>query len=387
LTIDDEGGAMKINRYVAVCTLVAGVVLSQSSWPVEMRAQSAGPVQSGLQYEVDPSWPKPLPERWVTGELGGVCVDANDHVFVLSRANLYPGIEEIAQAAPPVMEFDQAGNVVNSWGDRKAMAEALHGCSFDPQGNMWIAGNGDGFIQKYSRDGKLLMQIGEKGKVDSKDGTVKSPFLNASPVAFYSPTQIAVDPSNGEVFVSDGYGNKRVAVFDRTGKFLRQWGRQGTTADAAAGVGGAFVNIVHCVVLGNDGLVYVCDRNGDRIQVFDKSGAFKRSIPIPILYRPAYTGNGTAGSLAFSRDADQRYMFIGDFSDKLIRVFDRVSGKELAQFGRPGSHQLGGIASPHGIAVDSSSNVYVAESLDGRRIQRFKPVVGAKPPSTRPVSK
>ena len=218
------------------------------------------------------------------------------------------------------------------------------------------------------------MQIGVKGTVDSADGKLQSRFLNASPVAFYSPTQVAVDPANGDLFVADGYGNKRVAVFDKTGKFLRQWGRQGTTAEAAAGVGGAFVNIVHCVVLGNDGLVYVCDRNGDRIQVFDKTGAFKRNIPVPSVFRPSYTGNGTAGNVVFSRDPDQKYMFIGDFSNKLIRVFDRVSGKELSRFGRPGSHQIGGLASPHGIAVDSKGNVYVGESLDGRRVQRFKPV-------------
>src|SRR6187549_473292 len=125
--------------------LVAALVLAPLFWPaseMRVRAQAA---TTGPQYEVDPSWPKQLPERWVTGELGGVCVDANDHVFVLSRANLYPGIAEIAQPAPPVMEFDQAGNVVNSWGNRDAMAEALHGCSFDAEGNMWIAGNGDGF--------------------------------------------------------------------------------------------------------------------------------------------------------------------------------------------------------------------------------------------------
>ena len=368
---------MTTKRCVGALALIAVVVLSSPFWrSMEVSAQSARPALNGPQFEVDPSWPKPLPERWVTGELGGVCVDANDHIFVLSRANLYPGISEIAQAAPPVMEFDQTGNVVNSWGNRQMMAEALHGCSFDAQGNIWIAGNGDGFIQKYSRDGKLLLQIGVKGKVDSADGTLKSRFLNASPVAFYSPTLVAVDPVNGEVFVSDGYGNKRVAVFDKTGKFLRQWGRQGTTAEAAAGVGGVFVDIVHCVVMGNDGLLYVCDRNGDRIQVFDKTGAFKRSIPTPLVFRAPYTGNGGAGSLALSRDAAQKYMYVGDFSDKLIRVFDRVSGKELSQFGRPGSHQLGGIASPHGIAVDSKGNVYVAESLDGRRVQRFKPVGG-----------
>jgi DNA-binding beta-propeller fold protein YncE len=344
--------AMNTKRCAGALALAAAVVLSSSFWCPDVSAQSAQPPLNGPQFEVDPSWPKPLPERWVTGELGGVCVDANDHVFVLSRPNLYPGIEEIAQPAPPVMEFDQTGNVVNSWGNRQSMADALHGCSFDAQGNIWIAGNNDGFIQKYSHDGKLLLQIGVKGKVDSADGKLQSRFLNASPVAFYSPTQVAVDPANGDLFVADGYGNKRVAVFDKAGKFLRQWGRQGTTAEAAAGVGGAFVNIVHCVVLGNDGLVYVCDRNGDRIQVFDKTGAFKRNIPVPGVFRPSYTGNGTVGNVVFSRDPDQKHMFIGDFSNKLIRVFDRVSGKELSRFGRPGSHQIGGRASTHGIPVD-----------------------------------
>ena len=375
---------MTTKRCVGAWALIAAVVLSSPFWPsTRMSAQSSRPALNGPQFEVDPSWPKPLPERWVTGELGGVCVDAKDHIFVLSRNNLYPGIAEIAQPAPAVMEFDQAGNVVNSWGDRQVMAENLHGCSFDPQGNIWIAGNNDGFIQKYSRDGKLLLQIGVKGKVDSADGKLKSQFQNASQVAFYSPTQVAVDPGNGDLYVSDGYGNKRVVVFDKTGKFLRQWGRQGTTAEAAAGVGGAFVNIVHCIVMANDGLLYVCDRNGDRIQVFDKTGAFKRNIPTPVLFRAPYTGNGGAGAIAFSRDADQKYMYVGDFSDKLVRVFDRVSGKELSQFGRPGSHQLGGIASPHAIAIDSRGNLYVAESLDGRRVQRFKPVSGGTPTAAR----
>ena len=372
---------MTTSRFSRTLVLLWAVVCAPALWSsAALTAQSVRPA-AAPQFEVDPSWPKPLPERWVTGELGGVCVDAKDHVFVLSRANLYPGIAEIAQAAPAVMEFDPAGNVVHSWGDRQVMPEALHSCTFDADGNMWIAGNGDGFIQKYSRDGKLLLQIGVKGKVDSEDGTVKSRFLNASQTSFYSPTQVAVDPVNGDLFVADGYGNKRVVVFDKAGKFLRQWGRQGTTADAAAGIGGVFVNIVHCIVMGNDGLLYVCDRNGDRVQVFDKAGTFKRSIATPILFRPPYTGNGGAGAIAFSRDAEQRYMYVGDFSDKLVRVFDRVSGKELAQFGRPGSHQLGGIASPHAIAIDSKGNVYVAESLDGRRVQRFVPVGSGTPPS------
>src|SRR6185503_12789609 len=138
-----QEGTMKTKRCVGAWALITAAVVSSPFWrSMEGSAQSARPALNGPQFEVDPSWPKQLPERWVTGELGGVCVDANDHVFVLSRANLYDGIKEIAQAAPAVMEFDQTGNVVNSWGDRQVMAEQLHGCSFDPQGNIWIAGNG-----------------------------------------------------------------------------------------------------------------------------------------------------------------------------------------------------------------------------------------------------
>jgi DNA-binding beta-propeller fold protein YncE len=372
---------MKDRSFVTAVALTAfASVMTALLTPASAGAQSASAPSSldGPRYEVDPFWPKPLPERWVTGELGGVCVDANDHVFVLARANLYPALTAIVQPAPAVMEFDQAGNLVNSWGDRQAMADLLHGCHIDFEGHLWTAGNGDGFIQKYTRDGRRLLQIGSKGTVDSVDGKTTSRFQNSSKTAFFSPTEVAVDPQNGDFYVADGYGNKRIAVFDKTGTFLRQWGRQGTTGDAAAGVGGAFVNIVHCVSLGNDGLVYVCDRNGDRIQVFDKNGTFKRNIPIPILFRAPYTGNGTAGSVAFSRDREQRYMFVGDFSDKVVRVFERTSGREVSRFGQPGSHQLGGIDSPHGVAVDSQGNVYVAESLDGRRIQRFKPVGGGR---------
>ncbi len=170
--------------------LVAALVLTPLFWsPSDMRvrAQSA---TTGPQFEVDPSWPKQLPERWVTGELGGVCVDANDHVFVLSRANLYPGIDgDRASRRRPVMEFDQTGNVVNSWGNRDVMAEALHGCSFDAEGNIWIAGNGDGFIQKYSHDGKLLLQIGVKGKVDSEGRHAEIPLPEREPgrVLFADP--------------------------------------------------------------------------------------------------------------------------------------------------------------------------------------------------------
>ena len=351
------------------------VALLLSVWALSAHAQT--------KFAIDPTWPKPLPEKWIFAQLGGVCVDSHDHIVVVDRRNITDEEKQTSVAGPTFVMFDRQGNVVQSWGDPKVVPEGAHGCSFDRDNNLWVAGNDDAIVQGYSHEGKLLLQIGTKNVFDSADGTDKGRFTNQSRDRLFMPAQAAVDPDTGDIYVADGYGNKRVVVFDKTGKFLRQWGRQGTTAEAAAGVGGAFVNIVHCVVLGNDGLVYVCDRNGDRIQVFDKTGDFKRSIPIPSVFRPSYTGNGTGGNVVFSRDPNQKYMFIGDFSNKLIRVFDRVSGKELSRFGRPGSHQIGGLASPHGIAVDSKGNVYVAESLDGRRVQRFKPVPGGTATSAR----
>ena len=375
---------MKTKRCVGAWALIAAVVLSSLFWlSTEMSAQSAPLPQAAHSSRSIRPGPSRCPSDG-SRESSAACASMQTTTSSSCRARTCTrALRKSRKPAPPVMEFDQAGNVVNSWGDRQVMAEALHGCSFDAQGNIWIAGNGDGFIQKYSRDGKLLLQIGVKGKVDSEDGTLKSRFLNASPVAFYSPTEVAVDPANGDVFVADGYGNKRVVVFDKTGKFLRQWGRQGTTADAAAGVGGAFVNIVHCVVMANDGLLYVCDRNGDRIQVFDKTGAFKRNIPMPILYRAPYTGNGTAGSLAFSRDAAQKYMLhrrLQRQSDSRLRS---SLGKGTLALRPPGQPPVGRHRQPARHCRRFEGNLYVAESLDGRRVQRFKQAGGGTPTAAR----
>ena len=142
-------------------------------------------------------------------------------------------------------------------------------------------------FRNYSHSGKLLMQIGNRGVVDTSDGTLKGRALNSSHTQFYMPSDIAVDPTNGDVYVADGYGNSRLAVFDRSGKFLRQWGHQGTKEEANAGVGGAFMQVVHCLVIGNDGLVYVCDRQSGRIQVFDNMGNFKNNIWIQERKQPS----------------------------------------------------------------------------------------------------
>ena len=186
---------------------------------------SPGRSQS-LNFELDASWPKPLPEKWITGQLGGVCTDSHDHVAVVNRRDITDEEIETGMQAPPILVFDRAGALVSSFGDPNAVPGSIHGCTFDRENNLYVAGNNDGIIQKYSHDGKLLMQIGTRGKFDSADGTGRGTFKNASREGFFNPAGMAIDPANGDIYVADGYGNKRVAVFDRDGRFVRQWGRK-----------------------------------------------------------------------------------------------------------------------------------------------------------------
>jgi DNA-binding beta-propeller fold protein YncE len=195
---------------------------------------------------------------------------------------------------------------------------------------------------------------------------------DSSHTQFYMPSDIAVDPANGDIYVADGYGNSRIAVFDRSGKFLRQWGHQGTKEEADAGVGGAFMQVVHCVAIGNDGLIYVCDRQADRIQVFDKMGNFKNNIWIK--RGDSLPDNwGTTWWIGFSPDREQKYMYVDDGGDEQVKILDRASGEVLASFGRPG-HQIGEFTHGHTLAVDSKGNIFVAETDWGRRVQKFEPV-------------
>jgi len=322
------------------------------------------------KYEVDPNWPKPLPENWVTGQVSGVCVDSRDHVFIVNRNDMTDKEAEVSKQAQPFIEFDADGKVVNSFGDWKTVPNNTHGCTIDNQDNFWTAGSGDGIIQKYSHGGKLLMQIGRRGIVDTSDGTLKGRALNASRTQFDLPSDIAVDPTNGDVYVSDGYGNSRIVVFDRNGKFLRQWGRQGTKEEAQAGVGGVFMQVVHCVALSSDGFGYVCDRQADRIQVFDKMGRFEKNIWIK-RGRSLPDTWGTTWWVRFSADRQQKYMYVTDGGDEQIKILDRADGQILSSFGRPG-HQLGEFTHAHTLAVDSRENVYVAETDWGRRVQKFR---------------
>jgi DNA-binding beta-propeller fold protein YncE len=361
--------------------IVAGLGISCAICnPLPNQAKAAGAASASAvpKYEIDPYWPKPLPNKWLTGDVGGVCVDAKDHVFIVNRQNLEEKEIETGVSAPPVIEFDPEGNVVNSFGDPKVVPKMLHGCYVDYENNVWIAGSGDGIVQKYTHDGsKLLLQIGTRGVVDSSDGTVDGRALNASHTGFFKPAGVAVDPGNGDIYVADGYGNSRIAVFDRNGQFLRQWGRQGTAAETEAAVGGIFLKVVHCVVIDNTGLVYVCDKQGDRVQVFDKMGNFKRNFLVNP--RPHYPNSrspelGANSWIGFSPDPEQKFMYAVDEWRDQVDIFDHATGEILGAFGRPG-HQLGEFTHGHTLAVDSKGNIYVGETRGGRRVQKFR-IVG-----------
>ena len=340
---------------------------AMQGWPrTPLQAQGHSP-----RFEVDPTWPKPLPPGWITGRLGGVCSDSHDHIIVTNRRDITDEEKETSKQAPSVLIFDRAGTLVDSWGDTTTVPATIHGCAADRDNNIWVTGSDDGLLQKYSHAGKLLMEIGKRGVVDTSNGTGKGQPLNASRTLLFFPSGLDIDPGNGDLYVADGYGNRRVVVFDREGRFLRQWGHQATKEETEAGTGGAFAQVVHCIALSNAGLVYVCDRQGDRVQVFDKTGTFLRNIWIrtgtPTLPDP----RGTAWWVGFSRDPEQRFMYVMNGRNEQVHILDHAGGKILSSFGRPG-HQLGGFTHGHTLTTDSTGNIYVAETDTGRRIQKFR---------------
>jgi DNA-binding beta-propeller fold protein YncE len=326
--------------------------------------------QNPPKFEVDASWPKPLPEGWVTGQVGGVCADAHDHIVIVNRRDITEEEMETSKQASPIIMFDSSGAMVNSFGDPDKVPNSIHGCRFDRDNNLWVGGNSDGIVQKYSHDGKFLMQIGTRGTFDSSDGTGKGKASNSAPDKLFNPAGVAIDPGNGDIYVADGYGNRRVAVFDKNGKFLRQWGRQATKQETEAGEGGVFAQVVHCVAISNAGLVYVCDRQGDRIQVFDKMGKFQRNIWIRTGTPTLPDARGTAWWVEFSGDPQQKFVYVMNGRNETVHVLDHASGKIVSTFGRPG-HQVGNFTHGHTMAVDSKGNLYVAETNWGRRVQKF----------------
>ena len=339
-------------------------------------APAPAAAQDVPRYELDPLWPKlPFGDRWLTGGLGGMCVGPDDQVIILNRQNVVPADLDGARPAPPVIELGPGGNVVRGWGDPALIGDRLHDCHVEADGSVWIVAAGTGVVRKYSPDGsELLLQIGETGRYDSSDGTRQGRPLNSDRAQFFLPASLDVDPRTGDVYVADGEtaaGNFRIAVLDRQGRFLRQWPLHRTAAERDV------TPLPHCLRVSRDGLVYVCDRQADRIQVFERTGRFIRNIDVPFdPVTPRDAGRsgtrGTAVALAFSPDPEQRLLYVLNQNRVMVDVLDRQTGEVVTSFGGGPGRYRGQFTLPHGIGVDSAGSVYVAEQ-EGRRIQKFLP--------------
>ena len=357
----------------------------------ELAGQSRNTVQAPY-FEVDPFWPKALPNHWVLGSSIGVSVDDRDHVWMIHRgsatlADKEKALEtklsdECCGAAPPVLEFDPEGTLVGHWGGPGAGYEwptSNHGITVDHKGNVWIGGNGPGDSQvlKFTKSGKFLLQV---GKANARLGAMKDgkpTYAGGSndPISFGRVAKIFVDPSANEAYLADGYLNKRVAIIDAdTGKFKRQWGAYGNKPDDTdlgpydpkAPPVQQFRSPVHCADLSNDGLVYVCDRPNNRLQVFKKDGTFVKEA----FYAKNSKGDGAPFDVAFSKDPAQTYLYLADGNNMKIRILRRDTLEELTSFG-DGGRQPGQFYAVHSIAVDSKGNLYPTETYEGKRLQKF----------------
>ena len=369
----------RTSKVVAGLLALAGLFVAQRVLQGRVDAQES-PLPT---YQVDPSWPT-VPEQWTLGQVSGVAVDSRDHVWVLQRPWSLEA-DETAQdssalccrPAPPVMEFTPEGVFVRGWGGPGEGYEwpaDEHGIHVDFNDNIWISSAGgprlpervENQLLKFSQDGTFLLQIGRRG---ASMGSLDTQNVNnAADMYVYPPTN--------EVFVADGYVNRRVVVFDATsGAFKRMWGAYGEPPDDAVsnepsyeGPGATQFNTVHGIRVSHDGLVYVADRRNNRVQVFNIDGRFQREVFIARSTKLL----GTAFSVAFSEDPEQRYLFVADAGNGRIRILDRSTLEEVSAFGRIGRY-AGQFVFLHNVAVDSRGNVYTAEVGSGRRVQKFVP--------------
>jgi DNA-binding beta-propeller fold protein YncE len=322
------------------------------------------------RFEVDASWPKELPNRWLMGQASGVAVDGRDHVWVVQRprsltedekgATLTPPRSICCVPAPPVMEFDAAGTLVQAWGGPGAGYEwpaNEHGVYVDAADHVWVGGNGehDHQVLKFTRDGRFLLQIGRAHKTGGDGDTAH----------LGRPAAMHVDVPANELYVADGYGNHRVIVFDATtGAYKRHWGASGRPP-GEPGIK-PFANPVHCVRMSRDGLLYVCDRRNNRVQVFRKDGAFVKELTVA----PATRGSGSVWDVDLSHDAAQTYLYAADGENNTVWTLLRDSGRVLTRFGRSG-RSAGQFHWVHNMAVDSKGNIYTTEVDSAKRAQKF----------------
>jgi hypothetical protein len=355
-----------------------GVVIAAASSQLAIAGQ-AGASQSMPVFQVDPSWPPKLPNNWVMGIVSSVTVDRHDHVWILQRPRT---VQESlkAQAAPPVLEFGADGKFLNAWGGAGQGYDwplTEHGITVDYKDVVWIGGSGvtDDMLLKFTTQGHFLKQFGAKGQ--SKG--------NADQVNVNRSADVFVYRKTNEAFVADGYGDRRVIVFDaETGAFKRMWGAFGNAPDSAPPSGApggppaparldtdgpgstTFGNPVHAVKISNDGLVYVADRSNRRVQVFTPDGKYVTQVFI----NRAGPSNSSAAGIGFSPDAQQQFLYVADLGNSHLLVLNRKTLRVLYQFGVRGS-MPGDFQTPHHLAVDSKGNLYTAEVNPGNRAQKF----------------
>ncbi|MGE0405934.1 MAG: hypothetical protein AB7O65_06520 [Candidatus Korobacteraceae bacterium] len=380
---------------VVLGTLAIGYSLLEKKAAVEAAGVMAP------RFEVDPMWPKPLPNHWIMGAVIGVAVDGSDNVWVIHRggsleqkeqyAAWNPPASQCCLAAPPILKFSPEGDLIGHWGGPGQGYDwpaSNHGIDVDYKGNVWIGGNGrgtapaaaalahdesrmgagsvhDSFVLKFTQQGKFLMQIGKPNQ-----GTGSN-----DPANLKLPAKTIVDPKTNELYVADGYGNRRVIVFDAdSGKYKRHWGAYGNKPDdtqlgpynPSEPLAKQFRTPVHCVVLAKDGLLYVCDRTNDRIQVFKTDGTYVKEVVI----EKNTLGDGSTFDISLSRDPEEKYLYVADGSNMKVHVLQRDTLETLATFG-DGGRQPGQFYAVHSIATDSRGNLFTTETYRGQRVQKF----------------
>jgi sugar lactone lactonase YvrE len=390
---------MKTLNQLVVAGLTLGVVVVasiQDTGVSRIALQATSKTSEVPAFEYDPAWPKPLPNNWIPGNIGAMAVDAKDHIWIAQRpgstTNLSEryGLEgngECCFPAPPVMEFDAAGTLIQAWGpihDDKgsllgkqvwgpypevAFPTSEHGIFVDYKDTVWIdSQTAPSQVMRFTRDGKFLMRIGQQEAKSSND-----------PANLAGPTGIWVDPKTNEVYIADGYRNRRVIVFDAdTGKYKRHWGAYGKRPpDGPQGgtpIEGEFnpqvrsqnFATVHCIMMSRDGLLYVCDRVNNRIQVFRPDGTYVNEAVIA-----QSKGFGAVHAIGFSPDAAQRFIYVADGANKKVWIMQRSDLAVVGSFGH-GGRRGGELLVAHALAVDSKGNVYVGETINNNRVQKFK---------------
>ncbi|GAB1261265.1 NHL repeat-containing protein [Aurantivibrio plasticivorans] len=365
---------------LGAAALASIITLGALNAKIDHVTAAEGGARMAPAFEVDPFWPKPLPNHWILGRTIGVAVDSRDHVYIVHRdqnnmfgerteIGLKTGVSECCTPAPPVLEFDPEGNLVNAWGgpgEGYSWPASNHGIEIAPNGDVWIGGNGSGdsHVLVFSRDGKFLKEIGKAG--ESRDSNSTEHF---SMVA-----EIAIDAKSNEAYIADGYGNKRVAVVDASsGDFKRYWGAYGNKPEDVRirynpdePLPQQFIGPVHCAEPSKDGLVYVCDRGANRIQVFKTDGTFVKEKQIA----PKTLAQGAIWDIAFSQDPEQKFIFVADGQNMRVYVVERQSLEVLTSFG-DGGRQPGQFYAVHSIVSDSKGNLYTTETYEGKRVQKF----------------